>query len=148
MSRIRWAAQSVVEPAPDRRLARLRAGDLDADQVLLSAPGPATDDRPARVEVRTDGPDEIVVDVDAAGAGYLVVADALQTGWAASVDGAAADLVPADHAVVAVPVPAGQHRVRLYYAAPDGRAGLAVTVVAAAALIGLLGVERRWARLG
>ncbi|MGH4024074.1 MAG: hypothetical protein ACRDRV_05760, partial [Pseudonocardiaceae bacterium] len=144
LPRLRWASDTVVEPDPGRRLARLAAGDLAPGQVLLDAPGPGAGGGPARLEVRTDGPDEIVVDVDAAGAGYLVVADALQTGWAVTVDGAPASLVPADHAVVTVAVPAGAHRVRLHYAAPHRGAGLAVTGVAAIALLGLLAGQRWW----
>ncbi|MGH8571714.1 MAG: hypothetical protein ACREX8_03945, partial [Gammaproteobacteria bacterium] len=146
LPRIRWAADPVVEPEPGRRLDRLSAGDLTADQVLLDAPGPGADGAPARVSVVTDALDEIVVEVAAAGAGYLVVADALQTGWAVTVDGAPADLVPADHAVVAVAVPAGEHRVRLHYAGPQHGAGAGVTGLAAIALFGLVGAEWRWAR--
>ncbi|MGH3903615.1 MAG: hypothetical protein ACRDTE_05400 [Pseudonocardiaceae bacterium] len=146
LPRIRWASDAVVEPDPSHRLAVLSAGDLTSDQVLLNAPGPGVSGQPARVTVRADGLDEIVVDVAATGAGYLVVADALQTGWAATVDGAPADLVPADHAVVAVAVPEGEHRVRLHYVGPYRGAGLGVTGVAAVVLLGLVGAERRWTR--
>jgi hypothetical protein len=141
LPRIRWASDAVVQTAPGRRLDQLATGALGSDQVLLDAPGPQAAGRPARVGVVTDGLDEIVVDVTAEGAGYLVVADALQTGWAAEVDGAPAELLPAEHAVVAVPVPAGGHRVRLHYAAPQHNAGLWISAVAAVAALGLAGHE-------
>ena len=60
------------------------------------------------------------VAVDAHGAGYLVVADALQQGWKATVDGRPAALRPADGAVVAIAVGTGDHVVHLWYD-PDGR---------------------------
>jgi uncharacterized membrane protein YfhO len=72
--------------------------------------------------------------VDARGDGYLVVADALQQGWVGEVDGEPADLVDADHAGVAVHVPAGRHEVTLRYAPPGQRAGVAVSAASAAGI--------------
>lgn len=141
LPRIRWASDTVVEPGAARRVDLVAGGGLAADQVVLDGSGPAAAGLPAEVRVIEDGLDGIAVDIDAAGAGYLVVADALQTGWQARVDGERADLVPADHGVVAVPVPAGEHTVRLYYASPNDHVGAWVSGLTALILFSSIGVE-------
>ena len=123
LPRVRWADHAVVVPDAAARV-RLLAGTRDPGRVVLAAPGPAAaDGRPAAVSVLADGTDGSLTRVRAAGAGYLVVADAVQDGWQATVDGRPAPLLAADHALVAVPVPAGEHEVRLRYVPPGRRTG-------------------------
>lgn len=131
--RFRWADHTQVIADKKQRLTVL-ANIREPGRVVLDSPGPAADGKPATVDVRTDGTDGSTVEVDASGAGYLVVADAEQTGWQATVDGAAVDLVKADHALVAVPVPAGRHEVALHATVPGRSRG---TVVSAASVVGL-----------
>ena len=92
-------------------------------------------------------PEKIAARVNAEGAGYLVVADALvRDGWTATVDGKEADLVHGNHAFASVWVPAGEHQVELTYTAPGLRAGIAVSavsVVVACALLLVPAVRRR-----
>jgi Bacterial membrane protein YfhO len=66
--------------------------------------------------------------------GVLVLLDAWESGWRASVDGAAAPVLRADVAFRAVRLPAGEHRVEFTYVAPGLREGILLGVV------GLLGV--------
>jgi hypothetical protein len=139
LPRIRWASSTVVQPDEKARLSLLRSGSLRSDQVVLNAPGPAADGRPATVAVASDGTDEIRTTVDAQGAGYLVVADADQVGWRATVDGKDAPLVAADQGVVAIPVPAGTHTVALHFAAPHGTLGAVISIVTLFMLLGVLG---------
>jgi hypothetical protein len=123
LPRIRWASRTVVETDQDSRIRMLASGTVAPDTVVLSTPGPAADNAQADVRVADDGTDVITVQVDAHGAGYLVVADADQTGWSATVDGTPAALVAADQGVVAVAVPAVTHSVSLRFTAPFGTAG-------------------------
>jgi hypothetical protein len=139
LPRIRWASTAVIQPDEKARLAMLSSGSLGPDQVLLNAPGAAADGRPATVDVAKDGTDEISTTVDAQGAGYLVVADADQVGWRATVDGEDAPLVAADQGVVAVPVPAGKHTVALHFAAPHGTLGATISLLTLLVLLGVLG---------
>jgi Bacterial membrane protein YfhO len=130
LPRIRWASSAVVIPAAAARLSALAHG-IPGDQVVLSRPGPPGSGRAAGVTVTADSGDQIAAQVNAAGGGYLVVADAMQEpGWSATVDGKAARLVPADHAMVAVFVPAGHHQVSIKYSAPGQLAGFAISAVA------------------
>ncbi|MEN3306686.1 MAG: hypothetical protein V7603_2888 [Micromonosporaceae bacterium] len=144
--RIRWAGHAVVEPSQGKRVAALASGSIGADTVVLSAPGPAAAGGTARVDVRQDDPDGIAVHVDAAGAGYLVVADADQRGWVATVDGRPVPLVAADQGLVAVPVTGGPHTVRLRFAAPHQNLGIAVTAAAVLFLVAVLAGDWWWSR--
>jgi hypothetical protein len=147
LPRIRWAGTAVVEPDADRQLTMLADGDLQPGEVLLGAEeDTATDGAKATVDVTDDGASAIEATVDADGAGYLVVADALQNGWQATVDGERAELVPADHGVVAVAVDQGEHTVKLSYAAPYGGAGTWLSAATAVLLCALVVVERWWRR--
>jgi len=143
LDRIRWASGAVAAPSEQDRVRLLAGGTLDDDEVVLNKTGASTDGAPATVAITEDGTDRVEANVDAQGAGYLVVADADQVGWRATVDGEPAELVPADQGVVAVAVPAGRHTVALHYAAPYGNAGLWLTLFTIVLLIGLVVVDHR-----
>jgi uncharacterized membrane protein YfhO len=95
------------------------------------------------VQVREDSGDVVKAQVDAQGAGYLVLADAVQHDWTVTVDGKRADLVPADEAMAAVHVPEGRHEVVFAYAAGGRSTGLPISAVALVVTLGLLGFDRR-----
>ncbi|MFC0532700.1 hypothetical protein [Phytohabitans kaempferiae] len=136
--RIRWASEAIVEPDGVARVEQLSSGALRPEQVVLDTPGPAADGAPADLRIDEDGTDAIEVSVSARGAGYLVIADAIQGQFKATVDGHAADLVPADHGLAAVAVPAGEHVVRVEYAAPYDNLGGWVSMLMVIALIAVV----------
>ena len=139
LPRIRWASRSEVVEDPARRLELLASGVADDVVLLDSADSPAAGGGPARVDVVTDDPEHIAVDVEAASGGYLVVADSLvRSGWSATVDGRAAPLVQGNHAFAAVHVPEGTHRVDLSYSAPGLRQGAIVSMMSLLLVGGLL----------
>jgi len=138
LPRIRWASSMSVLNDPAARVAQLTAG-ISPDAVLLDVAGPAASGEPAKVRVTTDDGDTIAATVDAAGMGYLVVADSLQQpGWSATVDGKPVTLLPANNAMVAVPVSAGVHLVELNYVVPGQRTGLLVTGGASIICVGIV----------
>lgn len=146
LPRIRWAGTSEVVPDPAARVARLKAGVGPSTVLLDDGSTPRASGSTAHVQVTRDVPGSIAARVDAAGAGYLVVADAIaRPGWVATVDGRRARLVAGNHAFGAVPVPAGAHTVELRYHAPGLRTGAVVSAVAGLVTVGLLlvGVVRR-----
>jgi hypothetical protein len=144
--RIRWASSSQVVTDQNQRVALLAAGKVAADSVLLNAPGPAASGQSATVSVDQDGTDTVSTTVDAQGAGYLVVADADQVGWKATVDGRGAALVDADQGVVAVAVPAGRHTVALHFAAPHGTLAYTASAATAVGLVAVVAGEVWWTR--
>jgi hypothetical protein len=143
LSRIRWASRAVVQTDPAKRISSLRAG-IGPNTVLLDTAGPGASGKPAKVRVTSADGDMLAADVDAAGAGYLVVADSLQQpGWSARLDGRPVALLPADNAMVAVAVPAGVHRVVLNYTVPGQRTGIVLT---GGALLVCLAISALWWR--
>jgi hypothetical protein len=147
LPRIRWAERAVVLEDRDARLEAL-ARPLDPATVILEQPASVVTGGPAEARVLRDDGDRILVQVEATAAGYLVVADALQQGWRAWVDGRPAPLLPADHALVAVHVPGGIHTVELRYAPRALVPGLLVSSAAILLLLLILAVSghRRKAR--
>jgi hypothetical protein len=130
LPRIRWASSSEVVEDADERVRALTSGIPDDKVLIEDLDAPAADGGGAEVTPLSDVPEKIAAQVDAEGAGYLVVADALvRDGWTATVDGEEADLVLGNHALASVWVPAGDHRVELTYTAPGLRSGTAVSVV-------------------
>ncbi len=139
-----WVVHAVqVIPDQDTALARISADDLDLRQSAVTdrtldgpLPGPL-DGSTARVVAF--GPHEIHIEVEAVDRGLLVLGEIYYPGWRASVDGQPAQLVRADFLLRGVPVPEGQHTVRLWYAPLSARLGawasglaLAVALVVAA----------------
>ncbi|WP_286930968.1 MULTISPECIES: YfhO family protein [Aeromicrobium] len=151
LPRIRWAGESRVVESADERLELLGKG-VPADRVLLDETGPfEAEGSSARVDTVRDDAGSIEVEVDADGDGYLVVGDSiLREGWEATVDGEPVDLVAANHAFAAVPVPDGRHTVELAYRAPGLAPGLAISAGAALLTAGVFVVPlvRRRTRSG
>lgn len=94
------------------------------------------------VKVERPSPERLVVDVESSEAAVLVVNDAFQPGWTATVDGSEVPILAANVAVRAVAVPAGQYRMEMLYRTPGLRVGLLIGLGTLLALC-LLGVARR-----
>jgi uncharacterized membrane protein YfhO len=77
----------------------------------------------------------MALDVSAPWPSYLRVLETWDPGWRVEVDGAPAPLIPAYDAFMAVPVAAGEHRVRLTFHTPGARAGLGISGVSLALLL-------------
>jgi hypothetical protein len=157
LPRYRFATEAVVVTDPAARV-RLLGSATDPDRVVLSdpapagpAPGSAARGGPASggpasggsVRVLAEDTDGATLSVTAPAAGHLVVADAARYGWRATVDGAAAPLVPADHALAAVRVPAGTHTVTVRYHPPGRPLGAGISVLSVSVLLGAAIGRRR-----
>lgn len=90
----------------------------------------ATAPSPGRARIVAASADRVRVEAVSARGGWLVLADAYDPGWRATVDGRAAQVLRANAAFRAVALPAGQHVVELVYRPPAVFAGLAVTGLA------------------
>ncbi|MBA3643324.1 MAG: YfhO family protein [Chloroflexia bacterium] len=114
-------------------LSALASGSVDPLRTVLleSAPPPLAAPRdpaadaarivsyaPNRMELRTrtDAP------------GLLVLSEGYDPGWRAEIDGEPAPVLVANHALRAVSLPAGEHTVRLRYAPPALRWGIAISL--------------------
>ena len=144
LPRVRWASRATAIEDPAERLSALAGGIVTDDAVVLSdpTPGNGSDDTPARdsrgsasVTLARDGRTTLGVTVDADEPGHLVIAEAMQNDWVATIDGAPAELVAADHAGVAVALPEGHHEVELRYRPRGQRAGVVISGVTTFGLV-------------
>jgi hypothetical protein len=112
------AFQALVDPAFDpSREAIVAEGEALAGQ----------GDFAAEARLTTPGPDRVRVDAEASGRGLLVLADAYDPGWRASVDGRPAPVLRANIAFRGVALPAGRHTVEMVYRPSSAKRGLAVS---------------------
>jgi len=113
-------------------------GSFDASRELVLSEGPprqagASFSGTSRIlELR---PDRVLLEAELNEPGYVVLVDAHDPGWRASVDGEKTEVLRANVAFRAVRVPAGRHLVELVYRPTSVVVGLLVSAVA-----GLLGL--------
>jgi hypothetical protein len=117
------ASQAVVEDVPA----------VDGRPVQPAASGTGTADYGER------SPKDVVIRVTSDAPGLLVVRNAFDRNWHATVDGRPAPVLIADYLMQGVAIPAGTHTVELSYRDPAVGLGLLVSVVGWAILIGLMG---------
>jgi hypothetical protein len=120
------------------------------DALIVEAPAgalaPAADNvndpQAITLAVREASATRYVIDVDAARAGWVFVADANYPGWTASVDGNETSVYSAQILGKAVPVTAGRHRVEIRFESRSFRLGLIITL--ASLLVAVFIVARAW----
>jgi len=142
----------IIEDA-EARLALLLDPSFDPrTEVLLSAPPATAADLPPATalasptqrapSVRREGPDRVVIRVDMAQVGYLVLADTYYPGWRALVDGQETEILAANHAFRAVALAAGEHTVVFEYAPLSFRLGAWISLGALLLLAAFLGASQ------
>ncbi len=143
-----------IVPDAEARLAALASREfpLQTSVVLEVDPGlvlPEEGER-APVVVVSPRPDRRVLSMQAPFPGLVVLNEAWDPGWVARVDGVPADVLVADHALMAVAVGAGSHEIHLEYR-PDGleqAEQLALLAVALIVALAWLGWVRHAAQAG
>jgi len=128
-------------------LARLAGETIDPRRVALVDRLPpsgfsGTDSEGGSVDFLVDEPERVVLRVHAPAAGFLLLADQYTPGWSATVDGAPADVLRADHVFRAVEVPAGASEVVFRYRPWSLRIGALISCATALVVIAL------WRRSG
>lgn len=141
LPRVRWAETAIAEPNKAKRLQILAGTELPATTMVVDNADQAGSYPNSRAELKVadekETTNEISVQVESTGPGWVVVADPLSNGgWRATVDGAETELINADHAMVAVKIPsAGSHEVILTYQAPLFEAGIVVSSITALGIL-------------
>lgn len=83
----------------------------------------------SRAQVTSFSAEALELDVQAAADGLLVLSEVNYPGWHASVDGHPAPVVTTNGIFRGVPIPAGRHHVRLWYAPASVQIGTMITLV-------------------
>jgi hypothetical protein len=124
-------------------------------QVLLEGfeghsqePSSGMDSRLAKATISEYFPNRVVVEVEGATPGYLVLTDVWYPGWTCAVDGRPARLYRADFLFRAVEIPAGSHQVEFRFVPDSYRRGWVISVSALGVLLvfSLAALAMRWLR--
>ena len=149
-----WIVHDTREATPNFSLLMIDAGIVDPGEIAFLEPGAETPvlvapDDPAteQVTILHDGADEMELQVDLATDGLLLVSQTYDSGWNAYVDGKQVDLLQANGVIQAVPVPAGEHAVKLVYEPVSLRVGIMISAVVAALMLAIVAAYV-WLRLG
>jgi hypothetical protein len=131
---LRWAGRAWRRPGLSPTLELVRSAAFDP-RGGVALPGRAAADPPERGSSAALSSAVVEADrasalVEADGGGHLVFSRTFFPAWRARVDGAAAPVVVANARDLAVAVPAGRHRVELWYDPTPFRAGVAVQAAA------------------
>ena len=140
VERVRFASHGIVVRDQAERIATLQE-PLPAEVVVLSEQSNhLTDPQGATAIIHQvdDRLDSLSVSLTSTGPGWLVVADAIQSGWTVTVNDVSGALVHADHALVAVAVPKGSSVVELVYEPPGLKAGVALSAISLLILLTLV----------
>jgi hypothetical protein len=90
------------------------------------------------VRITRDEAEQLVIEVEAAAPGLLVLADTFFPGWTATVDGTPVEILLADHAFRGVAIAPGRHEVVFRYAPGSLRLGGGLSVLGLLAILGLV----------
>jgi hypothetical protein len=136
MAKATFVPGAEIIPDDEAQLARLKDPAWNPRQtVLLAAPTPTADPEntgtaAAKTDLRAYGTRRIEVEVQSAAPGYVLINDAWDPDWSATVNDKPAPILRADFLLRAVPVPAGDSAVKLAYSAHYRVGGLRLPCVA------------------
>ncbi|MCC6315639.1 MAG: YfhO family protein, partial [Thermomicrobiales bacterium] len=131
-----WIVHDLQQAAdPSAAIAALAALDLRQTAVLEEPPPAVSAGGSGAAAVLTWEPELIRLRVEADAPGLLVVSQAYEPGWRATVNGAAARVLPVDGALQGVAIPAGVSEVELRYQPWTLSAGLAISLGSATLLL-------------
>lgn len=139
---------AVIE-SKEERLRILAHGPFDPSKSVIleeipnEAPPVPTDEEAGRAKVLSRGPGRYVVQAHALADAYLVLSEAYYPGWEAEIDGRPVPVLPANHLLQAVRLPAGKHTVTFGYRSRFLGAGFAVALAAMLVPAGIALVRRR-----
>src|SRR6185503_6998608 len=134
---------AVVIESRDERLKVLGKGPWDPRKTVIleefpaGAPPVPTDKSAGTARVMSRKAGEYVLEAENDADAFLVLSEAYYPGWSAEVDGKPADVLPANHLIQAVRLPAGKHVVRVVYRSRYLGAGVAIALLAAIAPIAI-----------
>ena len=121
--------QAILRSGRDEIRALLQPDFDPTTEVVLSGTGPVrgSGSFSGTSTILAMRPDQVTIQAELSRAGFVVLADAYDPGWRATVDGSPAPVLRANAVFRAVAVPAGQHRIEMRYRPAAATAGLAVS---------------------
>lgn len=109
----------------------LTAPDFDPAREVVLPEGPVREsDSAGSVRIVELLPDRVTLEAELDAPGYVVMVDAYDPGWKATIDGRETRLLRANVAFRAVESPAGRHSIRFVYRPASVKVGLAISALA------------------
>ncbi|MBA2277994.1 MAG: YfhO family protein, partial [Chloroflexia bacterium] len=135
-----WVVHDVRSATPPAALALLASGQANPRWTAFveGRPPPLAPATGTPVEtafITSYEADSLRVEVNATGAGLLVLSEVWAEGWQAAVNGVPAPILRTDGALRGVPIQAGHHTVELWYAPRSLQLGLLISGVATVAML-------------
>jgi len=134
-----WIVHQAIRMERDGDLTPFANGSVDPRRVALLETDPPPLAPPAdptadMATITSYQPDVIRLRTRSDAPGLLMLSEITNPGWRATVDGRSVAVEIADHALQAVPIPAGEHTVALRYQPRSLQIGLVISLVALALL--------------
>jgi hypothetical protein len=144
-----WVVGEYRVEKPDEGLIKMANGEVDLRRIALLDRAPAIDPEPGDstavvTVVRTDAHEQ-VFQVTLDRPGLLVVSEVYYPDWNATVDGAPAEVLRANHVLRAVALGAGRHEVAFQYDATRVREAATISITTFALTL-LAGAGAWWYR--
>jgi hypothetical protein len=145
-----WVVGGVRVADGRRALENLADPSFDPAREVVLAAGPARstpEPFAGRSRVLRLAPDRVTLEVDASAPGFVILADAFDPGWRATVDGQPARVQRANVAFRAVAVAEGRHVVEMVYRPRTVFQGLTLSTLSLLLVLGVAAVGARRERL-
>lgn len=140
-----WVVNNaVVVEDRGKRLHTIGFGPWDPRKTVIlesypeEAPPTPTEAPAGKSKVLAKGPGWYEIEAENAADAYLVLSEAYYPGWTATVDGKKTDVLPANHLIQTIRLPAGKHVVHFRYRSRFLGLGFVVAALAALVPVGLL----------
>jgi len=137
-----WIVHNTQDVGIGEAIPLLASGAIDPRQVaLFEGEAPALPPANGSADVATviqSGSSGMSIKTQTRVDSLLMLSEIAYPAWHAYVDGEQVPLLTADHALRAIPIPAGEHIVELRYESTSLRVGIAITTISYAALVAIL----------
>lgn len=140
-----WVVNNaVVMESREERLSTIAKGSWDPRRTVIlesipdTAPPVTTEKLAGTARVLERRPGHYLIEAANEADAYLVLSEAYYPGWEAEVDGLPAAVLPANHLIQTIRLPAGKHLVRFEYRSRFLGPGILVAVLAGLVPLGLL----------
>lgn len=146
LPRLLFVHRAVKVDSAEAALAALKAPDFDATATVILEDCPATEttvNGSASIALQEYGLHAVQAGVNTTAPGYLFLADAWYPGWRATVDGQPTPVCRANYAFRAVPVPAGEHQIRLTFEPLSWKIGLGISGLTVLGLLAFVIIKKR-----
>jgi hypothetical protein len=148
LPRARMVYRYQVAASDSEALKTVRDGEFDYRNVAILEHNPGFTSRPSdsirnEVVITRREADRMELQVQTDDRGILVLSEVYYPEWKALVDGRPAEIYPVDYVLRGITLPAGSHRVEMYFDGSRVRQGILISLLTLVITVGLIFLLRR-----